>query len=332
MAELQPLESTINGGAAAAAAATSLENPAGLTSKRQRRPSVRLGDIGDQPAATLRSKQWSGEFKAYRQSTHREFGAGTSKASKTRPLTNLGNGGDAAHETLDGEERNSAAFDGNLDLAAMVSRKGKDFKGPRRGGGGAAAKRVRSNWVSSRVDEGVEGEEEEEKLSGGEGEEEWFRDFDGDDGSESPLKDHSPVNSLETAAAVAAVDFCPNSDGGIGGQRRPIRARVSEIRDHGAIEMDGPSDTEGRDWKCGASVERNGVGVRECYRPLDDGIRMWLNGLGLGRYFPVFEIHEVDEEVLPLLTLEDLKDMGINAVGSRRKLFCAIQKLAKGFS
>jgi hypothetical protein len=29
--------------------------------------------------------------------------------------------------------------------------------------------------------------------------------------------------------------------------------------------------------------------------------------------------------------LEDLKDMGINAVGSRRKLYSAIQKLRKGF-
>lgn len=66
---------------------------------------------------------------------------------------------------------------------------------------------------------------------------------------------------------------------------------------------------------------------------LDDGIiKKWLVELGLGRYSPVFEIHEVDEEVLPYLTLEDLKDMGINAVGSRRKLFSAIQKLRKGLS
>ncbi|KAJ1417860.1 Sterile alpha motif domain [Sesbania bispinosa] len=64
----------------------------------------------------------------------------------------------------------------------------------------------------------------------------------------------------------------------------------------------------------------------------EDGVRIWLNGLGLGRYAPVFQIHEVDDEVLPLLTLEDLKDMGINAVGSRRKMYCAIQKLGKGFS
>lgn len=63
-----------------------------------------------------------------------------------------------------------------------------------------------------------------------------------------------------------------------------------------------------------------------------NGVRVWLNQIGLGRYYSVFEVHEVDDEVLPLLTLEDLKDMGINAVGSRRKMFCSIQKLGKGFS
>ncbi|KAJ6388266.1 hypothetical protein OIU77_026779 [Salix suchowensis] len=62
-----------------------------------------------------------------------------------------------------------------------------------------------------------------------------------------------------------------------------------------------------------------------------EGVRTWLIDLGLSRYAPVFEVHEVDDQVLPLLTLEDLKDMGINAVGSRRKLYSAIQKLRKGF-
>ncbi|KAG2239638.1 hypothetical protein Bca52824_091596 [Brassica carinata] len=62
------------------------------------------------------------------------------------------------------------------------------------------------------------------------------------------------------------------------------------------------------------------------------GVKIWLRELGLGRYWPMFEMHEVDEEVLPLLTLEDLKDMGINVVGSRRKMFCAIQKLGREFS
>ncbi|XP_074263373.1 uncharacterized protein LOC141586141 [Silene latifolia] len=68
------------------------------------------------------------------------------------------------------------------------------------------------------------------------------------------------------------------------------------------------------------------------FRGLDIGVRNWLIDLGLARYAPVFEIHEVDDDVLPFLTLEDLKDMGINAVGSRRKLYAAILNLRKGLS
>uniref|UniRef100_A0A0D9XZA1 SAM domain-containing protein n=1 Tax=Leersia perrieri TaxID=77586 RepID=A0A0D9XZA1_9ORYZ len=47
----------------------------------------------------------------------------------------------------------------------------------------------------------------------------------------------------------------------------------------------------------------------------------------MGRYAAAFEAHEVDGEVLPCLTMDDLRDMGIAAVGARRKLFCAIQRL-----
>jgi len=54
----------------------------------------------------------------------------------------------------------------------------------------------------------------------------------------------------------------------------------------------------------------------------------WLWRMGMGRYAPAFEAHEVDAAVLPCLTMDDLRDMGIGAVGARRKLFCAIQRLA----
>ncbi|CAN6329061.1 unnamed protein product [Urochloa humidicola] len=53
----------------------------------------------------------------------------------------------------------------------------------------------------------------------------------------------------------------------------------------------------------------------------------WLWRMGMGRYAAAFEVHEVDAAVLPCLTMEDLRDMGIGAVGARRKLFCAIQRL-----
>lgn len=62
----------------------------------------------------------------------------------------------------------------------------------------------------------------------------------------------------------------------------------------------------------------------------ENGVREWLEELGLGKFAEMFEMHEVDEDALPLLTFEDLKEMGIAAVGPRRKLFRAIQLLKGG--
>ena len=50
----------------------------------------------------------------------------------------------------------------------------------------------------------------------------------------------------------------------------------------------------------------------------------WLRGLGLGQYEPAFRDNEIDAEVLPRLTADDLKDMGVTVVGHRRKLLDAI--------
>ena len=52
---------------------------------------------------------------------------------------------------------------------------------------------------------------------------------------------------------------------------------------------------------------------------------VWLRNLGLER--GPFRENEVDETVLPKLTAEDLKDLGVTAVGHRRKLLEAIADL-----
>jgi len=50
---------------------------------------------------------------------------------------------------------------------------------------------------------------------------------------------------------------------------------------------------------------------------------VWLRSLGLGQYEAVFRENEIDETVLPSLTAEDLKDLGVGIVGHRRKLLDA---------
>ena len=53
-------------------------------------------------------------------------------------------------------------------------------------------------------------------------------------------------------------------------------------------------------------------------------IAAWLQGLGLERYVPAFRDNDVDAEVLPELTAEDLISIGVTSVGHRRKLLAAI--------
>ncbi|GAB4845786.1 hypothetical protein Ancab_039195 [Ancistrocladus abbreviatus] len=294
-------------------ASTTAEN-VNISSKRQRRPSVRLGEIGDQPAATVSHESYR-RVKHWKAANKDNY---STKASKTRTLTYLGGGG-----TLDGEERKKEA---NLDNLAIGSWKTKDSKSKR------GLKRPRTNWLP-KFDEGGGANgtniiDEEDKFCRGEdGEDGFVRDSE-IEGSESPLKEQSPINSSENLG----VDGNERAHHGNERElqfRRPhnVRTTIGNGRErdhhhhHDGIELDEPSDTD-----------RNGGGDSAKVWGREDGVWIWLNGLGLGRYWPVFEIHEVDEEVLPMLTLEDLKDMGINAVGSRRKMFCAIQKLSKGFS
>jgi class 3 adenylate cyclase len=56
-------------------------------------------------------------------------------------------------------------------------------------------------------------------------------------------------------------------------------------------------------------------------------IVVWLRSLGLGRYEAAFRDNDIDETVLPNLTAEDLKDLGVSIVGHRRKLLDAIAVL-----
>src|SRR5277367_5666404 len=53
-------------------------------------------------------------------------------------------------------------------------------------------------------------------------------------------------------------------------------------------------------------------------------IGSWLRGLGLERYEQAFRENEIDLRVLPELTADDLKELGVAAIGHRRLLLKAI--------
>ncbi|XP_057530296.1 uncharacterized protein LOC130808805 [Amaranthus tricolor] len=267
-----------------------------LAPKRHRRPSVRLGDIGGQPATFRTSKPW-------KLNPHRETPNPHKPSSKTRPLTNLVTSINGNFDYSSAETTTTTTNNGHRKFP-------KDFKSKRSNN----SKRARTNF---RID--PEEEYDEDRENGGninDNDNHGFHDVvavDDDDNREEGFRDFDP----EIDESGPDVQSPANSRDGIGlhpdmwpaHNRRSIRANTRFSNDLGM-------ESDSRNQRIG----------------LDDGIKKWLVELGLGRYSPVFEIHEVDEEVLPYLTLEDLKDMGINAVGSRRKLFSAIQKLRKGLS
>ena len=61
-------------------------------------------------------------------------------------------------------------------------------------------------------------------------------------------------------------------------------------------------------------------------------IGRWLRDLGLEQYGAAFRENEIDAEVLPKLTAEDLKDLGVAIVGHRRRILAAIAELSASAS
>ena len=56
-------------------------------------------------------------------------------------------------------------------------------------------------------------------------------------------------------------------------------------------------------------------------------IVVWLRSLGLGKYEAVLRENDIDETVLPSLTHENLKELGVASFGHRVKLLDAIATL-----
>ena len=63
------------------------------------------------------------------------------------------------------------------------------------------------------------------------------------------------------------------------------------------------------------------------YRGATMDVADWLRSLGLEQYEAAFRENAVTADLLPSLTAEDLKDLGITAVGHRRRLLDAIATL-----
>ena len=53
-------------------------------------------------------------------------------------------------------------------------------------------------------------------------------------------------------------------------------------------------------------------------------IAAWLRSLGLEQYAPAFRDNDIESEMLPQLTAEDLTALGVISIGHRRRLLTAV--------
>ncbi|KAL0415595.1 UNVERIFIED_CONTAM: hypothetical protein Slati_3391400 [Sesamum latifolium] len=289
-----------NGGGETAAAEVNV----GPT-KRMRRPSVRLHQpYYENPGHRKLRQQW----KAIKEDTG---GARKPRTAKTAHAKSKKNDGvsDSSKGEMEGLNFDDDVAIGNWKNFNAANRD-RDFK----------RKRVRPSsskkWASMKSRDNEDPEIEKFPLSSG-----------GESGKQGEAEEGEEEENLG-ANGINSNLVVENSD--------PSSPNCSFGDDDGNDNdnVGGNLQMKQRGWRNGPYLDQMGDEGRpaegESYRD-SDGVRLWLNQLGLGKYASLFEVHEVDDEVLPFLTLEDLKDMGINAVGSRRKMFSSIQKLSKGF-
>ncbi|KAF8005767.1 hypothetical protein BT93_K0140 [Corymbia citriodora subsp. variegata] len=266
-----------------------------MDSKRERRPNVRLGEVGDFPAAFACVFSRGHEANSIRKRRSRGFGSldETGKravSSEARPES-LGSDGAASPgipvdplQQRRGSEypASEAESSGGLGMAkcelnfGAITRKCRVMK--RRSRSAAGSNRVfASGWGFTCSPEIAD--ESDGKASVG-----FTKNF-------APGDDSNDLSGRETSTT---------------GKGGAVDGNVSLDAGHGH----GANDSEaGQDGGLSSVTE-------------------WLEELGFGKYAGMFEMHEVDEEALPLLTIQDLKEMGVGAVGPRRKLYSAIKRLA----
>ena len=57
-------------------------------------------------------------------------------------------------------------------------------------------------------------------------------------------------------------------------------------------------------------------------------IKAWLEEIGMGEHWEKFESNKIDEDTLKSMTENDLKDIGIEALGDRKTLIAGISKVS----
>lgn len=297
----------------------------GMTSKRQRRPNVRLGEIGDASAALASGpsqkthKRWKHELK------ETEYDSGYGFSMQRLSEVTVSDPGVSPRVAADlqqnRENKNPNSSKSGFELVSSdeidtskcelnfgkITRKCRLMK-----------RRVRSTGSNN----GAFNSTWSTKLS---------PEFSSEDGKEYGGKEFTGFTLNEFSDLDPVDGFKSYSDRDTSGMSKEA---CENDMDEPSLPQRNPSDS----WKDDACYEVNN-GFPKSSGEYDkitfggstvNGVGGWLEETGFGKYAGVFEMHEVDEEALLLLTFEDLKEMGVLSIGPRRKLYTAIQQLKEG--
>ncbi|CAK9875130.1 unnamed protein product [Sphagnum jensenii] len=284
--------------------------------KRKRRPSVRLGEIG-YPASYVTTASYLLESAAQRKKQQKkqqqllESGSSPVKAPRTRLLDHVAQQKireEEEQERFEEDHLDAADDDGNAPGAALhVDEHETSFAKT-----SSSSLELFGDGVCGKLE--VAADSRDPAATSAEEEEEGDDDDDDDDANPNSLGDE----------IQGAIEDGPMRRRGVGKQD------MMEQGGTGRQSADN-SDMAGENNGGANLVFAAKTSTRQCITLASGGVKGWLCALDLGKYSETFELNEVDNEVLPLLTMEDLREMGVHAVGARRKMFNAIQELQHSY-
>ncbi|XP_050220911.1 uncharacterized protein LOC126671218 [Mercurialis annua] len=292
-----------------------------MNSKRQRRPNVRLGEVGDVPAAfacgfshkTKQNLAHRNDVLNPIENEHNQIAMQDAPeflvlAPSLSPSPRVSADSDQNRENNDPNSSKSAfelMSSDEIDMSKLnfgsITRKCRVMK--RRG---PSIKGVDTNMVSSVWSSKVSPR------------------FSSEDGRDCSVMEFAKFNNSDECD-----DYCPPT------VFKDLSDHETQATSKEICEMDEHAYDTRQGWDSNDHLQE------EIWHDLEldkinsasfdvNTVTRWLEDQGFGKYAEIFRMHEVDQEALPLLTLEDLKEMGLFAVGSRRKLYNAIEQLRSG--
>lgn len=289
-----------------------------MSSKRQRRPNVRLGEIGDISAAwacgfshstreKLAHKEWKHELDQTVENEDNPIVFGELEPSSPKlTVSELGVSPQISTELQLHEENKNNPNSSDLHLECPISTELIDVTKPRLKFSDVTRKcrdkkrRGRSknvgyailpgSWSSKHSSDGYSMDEKECEGTGN---------------SANGFGDSSDHQTPTTSKEECGIDQPTRQERELNNAARFTSEKARHKSGNMLVKM---------------RLEDDGTNV----------VSRWLEEVGFGKYAGVFEMHEVDEEALPLLTIEDLKEIGVFSVGTRRKLYNAIRQLREG--